>query len=314
MYAGPDDAGSDMALSEAQSDEHLTGLLARAYLSRSAHLGLTGRNEMAGAAARKSIELTRRIHNPELLVQAYIQLAISSIFYDPADGHAALEAALSLSSTFPDKYLHAVCLAVKGVSTVTSGGDARAGREHIEAALALDPQVISLAPGGYLAYIIFERLSGNWERARQLVEAGLNEAESAALPPSKRLVLAYQAERAHIERQTGNLDAALNTYARLILAYRELSMEPAAANMLECFGMVAVAQGRYARAGQLFGAAEALRERLNEDMTPYERVEYEPALARLRALVEPEVLQATWEQGRAMNLDQAIELAGRYVE
>ena len=73
----------------------------------------------------------------------------------------------------------------------------------------------------------------------------------------------------------------------MILSYRELSMEPAVANLLECFAMIAVQKGQLSRAGRLFGAAEALRERIGADMTSYERMEYEAAVGQLKAAMTP---------------------------
>ena len=82
----------------------------------------------------------------------------------------------------------------------------------------------------------------------------------------------------------------------------------------ECFAMIAVQKGQRVRAGRLFGAAEALRERIQADMMPYERMEYEAALSNFKSLIEPDELSAAWQSGRSYTMDQAIDEALRYAE
>jgi hypothetical protein len=100
----------------------------------------------------------------------------------------------------------------------------------------------------------------------------------------------------------------------MIVAYREISMEPAVANLLECFAMIAVAKEQPERAARLFGAAEALRKRLGADMTAYERMEYEPAVAVLRAGMDPAEFEAAWAAGAAMDVDRAVAEARDYAD
>ncbi len=57
----------------------------------------------------------------------------------------------------------------------------------------------------------------------------------------------------------------------------------AIANQLESFAMVAIERGDPDRAGRLFGAAEALREAARAAMLPFERVEYDAVVERLRS-------------------------------
>ena len=67
--------------------------------------------------------------------------------------------------------------------------------------------------------------------------------------------------------------------------------------------------GQGQTAGQLFGAAEALREAAHSEMTGLERCEYEPAAAQLRTqLGEADFAQA-WAAGRALSPEAAMALA-----
>jgi hypothetical protein len=78
--------------------------------------------------------------------------------------------------------------------------------------------------------------------------------------------------------------------------------------------MIAVAKEQPERAARLFGAAEALREKLGADMTAYERMEYEPEVASLREGMDAEAFEAAWAAGAGMDVDRAIALARDYAD
>src|SRR5262249_35974435 len=94
-----------------------------------------------------------------------------------------------------------------------------------------------------------------------------------------------------------------------ILEWKRLGHRAAVANQLECFAFIAKAQEQPERAVILLGAAEALRELINIDMSPMERVEYEREVADLKTNLAEKDFNAAWGQGRSMNMDEAIELA-----
>jgi hypothetical protein len=63
------------------------------------------------------------------------------------------------------------------------------------------------------------------------------------------------------------------------------------------------------RAARLFGAAEALRDKIGIPMTAQERVEYDRTIAELRAGMEPPLFESAWAEGRGMSMDQAVRFA-----
>ena len=91
--------------------------------------------------------------------------------------------------------------------------------------------------------------------------------------------------------------------------FQDLGNRSATAHQLECFAFVAIAEEEPVRAARLFGAAEALREKINVPMTGQERVEYEHAMAQLRVILTEAEFEALWAEGRALTMDQAIQLA-----
>ena len=123
---------------------------------------------------------------------------------------------------------------------------------------------------------------------------------------NRSMVNMIRSELGHLSRHQGRYAEAAAFYRETIQTYRELSMQAAVAHELECFAMIAVEQNQCIRAAQLFGAAEALRERIHIDMIPPERLEYNRVVASLRGqMVEADLLKA-WAEGRAMDMDSAI--------
>jgi hypothetical protein len=78
---------------------------------------------------------------------------------------------------------------------------------------------------------------------------------------------------------------------------------------LEGLAGVAAVRGEAARAARLFGAAEALRERVGAPLTPTERSLYEGLLAAVLAGLDPHAFAEVWADGRALPLDTAVALA-----
>ncbi|MFN2107887.1 MAG: hypothetical protein ACK2UR_15520, partial [Candidatus Promineifilaceae bacterium] len=57
------------------------------------------------------------------------------------------------------------------------------------------------------------------------------------------------------------------------------------------------------------GAAEALREQIDVDMLPDERVVYDAEVGALREAMKPDELTAAWRSGRALDMETAVNLA-----
>jgi predicted ATPase/class 3 adenylate cyclase len=118
-----------------------------------------------------------------------------------------------------------------------------------------------------------------------------------------------QSEMAHMERLEGHHEKATAMYRETILIWKRLGHRAAVANQFECFAFIAKAHEQLERAAILLGAAEALRELINIDMSALERVEYEREVADLKANMSEKDFNAAWSKGRAMGMDEAVELA-----
>ncbi len=79
---------------------------------------------------------------------------------------------------------------------------------------------------------------------------------------------------------------------------------------LEGFGEVASGEGNAKRAAQLFGAGEALREKIGlAPSPPRDRLFYDKAVQVIREALPPEEFKAAWELGRGMKAEQALAYA-----
>jgi hypothetical protein len=118
-------------------------------------------------------------------------------------------------------------------------------------------------------------------------------------------------EYAHMDRHEGKIQQALETYRKTILVWQKLGHRAAVAHQLECFAYLAKAREDSERALRLLGAAEGLREKINIHMQPHEKAEYEREVADLHASLSENEFHTLWLQGRALTIDEAVELALR---
>jgi len=118
-----------------------------------------------------------------------------------------------------------------------------------------------------------------------------------------------QSELAHLERLEGHLDKAGSMYRQTILEWKRLGHRAAVANQFECLAFIAKAHEQPEHAVKLLGAAEALRQLINIDMSQMERVEYEREINDLKTNMDEKVFEAVWNEGRSMSMDEAIEFA-----
>jgi DNA-binding CsgD family transcriptional regulator len=152
------------------------------------------------------------------------------------------------------------------------------------------------------------RDGGDIERAKRLAERGLTlsrevgerQAISAAL---YILATLAQAERDH-ERARDLLEEGLTLSA-------ELGNEADVAHFLEGLASVAAAEGSIARAARLWGAEEALLEKIETAVYTYvpDRSLHRSQVAAARSQLEEKAFAAAWAEGREMEPEQAVEYA-----
>ncbi len=78
---------------------------------------------------------------------------------------------------------------------------------------------------------------------------------------------------------------------------------------LEGLAALEAEQGKQKHAGQLWGAAEALREAIGAPIYPVYRVSYEQDIALARTKLSLQAFAAAWAEGRGMTVEHALALA-----
>jgi predicted ATPase/class 3 adenylate cyclase len=158
----------------------------------------------------------------------------------------------------------------------------------------------------FLGIALDESVRGNYETAQGLLENGQNIFRRLR---NREFQTIFSSELGHIARHTGDTNRAKEIYTETLRSWQDLGHRAAVAHQLECFGYLALHDEEPQRTTRLFGAAEALRERIQAPMTDYERVEYDQAVARVCAMLAETDFNSLWVEGRAMTMEQAVELA-----
>jgi predicted ATPase/DNA-binding SARP family transcriptional activator len=143
-------------------------------------------------------------------------------------------------------------------------------------------------------------------RATQLLEECLALSEAISFRQAVAWALTGLARAA---LHQGHSLRAAELYHQSLLLYQDLNERSGMVWCLEGLAGVAAAQRRPAWAGQLFGAAEALREAIGMPMPLSECADYQHDLALARAQIDPADFAAAWASGRSMPAQQALTIA-----
>ena len=126
---------------------------------------------------------------------------------------------------------------------------------------------------------------------------------------STRNVIMIKSDLAHLLRYEGKYVEAIPAYHETIKEWQRMGHRAAIAHQLESLAFIAKAMEQTERTALLFGSAEALRQKIEIDMTPQEREEYDKEVADLKANMNEKEFTSLWAEGRSMTMDEAIELA-----
>ncbi len=118
-----------------------------------------------------------------------------------------------------------------------------------------------------------------------------------------------QHELAILARREHDLPGAAALLRTSLRLHHELGDRWRAASVLEEVAGGVLVRLDPGRAGELLGAAEALRDALQAPLPPAERPDYERAVETLGERLDPEALQRHWDVGRTRGLDRAIQVA-----
>jgi predicted ATPase/class 3 adenylate cyclase len=126
---------------------------------------------------------------------------------------------------------------------------------------------------------------------------------------AQRNINMIKSDLAHILRLEGNYPQAMSSYRETIKEWQRTGHRAAVAHQLESMAFIAKALEQTGKSIRLLGAAEALRQKINIDMTPQERELYNKEVADLKANMNENEFNSIWADGQSMTMDEAIELA-----
>jgi len=146
----------------------------------------------------------------------------------------------------------------------------------------------------------------NFEKSREKYEIALQTMQELG---SVRNISMVKSDLAHILRYEGKYMEAISAYHETIKEWQRMGHRAAIAHQFECLAFINKAMEQTERAIRLFGAAEALRQKIEIDMTTQEREEYEKEIANLKAKMDETEFTSLWDAGRSMTMEEAIEYA-----
>lgn len=125
----------------------------------------------------------------------------------------------------------------------------------------------------------------------------------------KRGIICSLIELGNLARDEGDDARAAALYEESLLLSREMGDKRSVAFCFEGLATEAGRRGDQQRAARLLAAAEALREAIGAPISSIMRDDYERRLAHVRAGLDRETFDAAWTYGRAITLEQAVEMA-----
>jgi predicted ATPase/DNA-binding CsgD family transcriptional regulator len=216
---------------------------------------------------------------------------------------ALFQEGLPLARALGDRYLITFALTHLGTALFLQGEQAQSlalAQEGLAIARELGDKrflAIGLNNLGYQAF-----LQGDLPRAAALAAEALPIARLLGHTTGLGATLDTSARIAHAQ---GNIEQAEAFYLESISLALEGGYVIWAGNRLIGLALVAETKGQSVRAVRLLGAAQTLVD-VTEHLAPVERLAYERAVARLRALLGEESFTAAWTKGRSMTPQQAV--------
>lgn len=110
----------------------------------------------------------------------------------------------------------------------------------------------------------------------------------------------------YVAQHWGENAKAMELFREGLAIHIEMGNQAGIAECLTGIASVLTMQGSLEEAACLFGAAEALRERTEASLWPANRIEYDRSLTILTRSLDASRLAASWADGRALSIEQAI--------
>jgi predicted ATPase len=149
------------------------------------------------------------------------------------------------------------------------------------------------------------QMQGDLERARECYARSLTYARRAGHPQG---IATASFNLGLVDLRRDQPDRAQDHLGDALQIARELGDTETAIDCLEAMAAVAAAHGNSERAALLLGAAETARQRIHAPLQSLERAVYERTRAEVRRSLDDATFRANLEAGKAMDLEQALEM------
>jgi predicted ATPase/class 3 adenylate cyclase len=146
--------------------------------------------------------------------------------------------------------------------------------------------------------------TGNTSAARAHLEAALRTAKAVGM-----LHLAARENLAKVLRAEGDLDGARSAFQDLARNSRRVGDKRALSGAMHGLACLAADLGDWHRAAALHGAAQALLDQIGSRMAAFDARRRQESLDQITAALGDEQLKHAYNQGTALSLDHAIDLA-----
>jgi predicted ATPase/DNA-binding SARP family transcriptional activator/Tfp pilus assembly protein PilF len=231
---------------------------------------------------------------------------LAAVVWDRGDdqtAHRLFEESLQIRQSIGNQM--GIASSLEGLGRVAQRqGDVRLAEQHYQKSYAIYQQLgrkpMMAAMLQNLASLWFER--GNLLEARQSYEQSLSlyrEVEGKGGIASASCGLGI------VNIQLGNYDAAQTMFKEGLILAQEMKVRPIILSALEGFAELHTATNLFARAAQLWGTADQLREELHQKRNTYEQYRYEQVVKVLRKELG-ETFDAAYLAAKGMNLEQAL--------
>jgi ATP/maltotriose-dependent transcriptional regulator MalT len=228
---------------------------------------------------------------------------------DHGSAEPLVEESLGLFRALEDKLGTAYAL--------SNAGFAASGQGHHQRAVTLNEESVHLflevgekwgAAIQFCFLAVAWRDRGDHGRARRLAERGLALSREVG---ERQTLCAALYTLATLAQAEGDHERARDLFEEGLTLSAELGNEADVAHCLEGLASIAGAEGSIARAARLWGAEEALLEKIEAAVYTYvpDRSLHQSQLAAARSQLDEEAFEAAWEEGRTMSPEQAIEYA-----
>src|SRR5207248_9640810 len=147
-------------------------------------------------------------------------------------------------------------------------------------------------------------MRGDITRATALLEEALAQALAIGITWD---IPTYMTLLGHLARQQQNYPLAKARYREALVLYRAFSSPTYIASCLDGYAATACAEGHYAQAIRLCGAAATLRKQTQTELLPAEREAFEQVVATAKAALEELAFVREWNTGTTLTQDEAID-------